>query len=205
MIIREALVKCPFVAILRGILPNNALPVAEVLIECGFQIIEIPLNSPNPYESINNISTKFGENILVGAGTVLQIDEVALVKSAGGKIIVSPNVNCEVIHRSKLLNLISIPGATTPSEVISAIQAGADAIKLFPAEILPPIAIKALRAIIPNDTILLPVGGISTDKQISAYLSAGANGFGLGSALFKPGKKLSDIKKSAKTFINSIK
>jgi 2-dehydro-3-deoxyphosphogalactonate aldolase len=193
---------CPLIAILRGLTPSNAAAVAECLLGAGFTVMEVPLNSPNPYESIATISKYCGELALVGAGTVTSCEQVEQVAEAGGKIIVSPNCNTEVIRHSKRLGLISAPGCCTPSEAFAAIEAGADAIKLFPAEMIPPAAIKAMRAMLPLP--LLAVGGINAGNM-GEYLRAGVDGFGIGSSLFRADKSLGDTRRSAETIVSALR
>lgn len=201
MILRKFLSACPFVAILRGVTPEQAPAIVETLAKAGFRIIEVPLNSPRPYDSIEVIARQFGKDLLVGAGTVLVEDEVDTVYAAGGELIVSPNFNAAVVGRAKILGLTSLPGVATPSEAFAALAAGADGLKMFPAETMPPKVVKAWRAVLPRGTLLLPVGGILPDNAIVAYLDAGADGFGLGSALYRHGTTLAEIRTSAEAFV----
>lgn len=194
---------CPLVAILRGLAPDNAVAVADKLLFAGFSVIEVPLNSPDPYDSIAAISQHCGDRALIGAGTVTTCEQVAQVAEAGGKIIVSPNCNPEVIRFSKQCGLVSAPGCGTPSEAFAAIDAGADAIKLFPAEMIPPAAVKAMRAVLPS-LPLLAVGGINADNM-KEYLDAGVDGFGIGSSLFRPDKSLEEIGRSADSIISTLR
>lgn len=189
----------PLIAILRGITPAEIVPVGKALYEAGFRLIEIPLNSPEPLESIRLLSAELGSDCLIGAGTVLTERQVADVAFAGGKLIVSPNANLAVIRATKAAGLISAPGVATPSEGFAALEAGADSLKLFPAEQLGPAVVKAWRAVFPKETALLPVGGITPDNM-DVYVKAGANGFGLGSAIYKPGMTPDDISRSAHAF-----
>ncbi len=194
----------PFIAITRGLRTEEAISCGSVLQDAGFTIIENPLNSPDPYRSINMLAEKFGDHLLVGAGTVLTVEQVTQVKDAGGKVIISPNCDPAVIEATKKCGLLSIPGVATPTEALNAIKAGADALKLFPAEILPPAALKAMRAILPQATLLLAVGSID-ENNWQAYRSAGAAGFGLGSSLYKPGMSQTSLKERADTFAESWK
>ncbi|GHC76535.1 2-dehydro-3-deoxy-6-phosphogalactonate aldolase [Limoniibacter endophyticus] len=194
--------QCGIIAILRGIAPDEAVSMAQALIQAGIRIIEVPLNSPNALESVRLISDNVQDRALIGAGTVLTSTEVEMVAAAGGRLIVSPNTNEAVIRSTRNAGLISIPGAATPTEVFAAIHAGADAIKAFPAEMISPAVIKAWRAVIPSAIPILPVGGI-TPEDIAAYKDSGAAGFGIGSALYKPGKPLQDIKESAVRFVQT--
>ena len=194
----------PLIAILRGITPAEIVPVGKALYEAGFRLIEIPLNSPEPLESIRLLSAELGSDCLIGAGTVLTERQVADVAFAGGKLIVSPNANLAVIRATKAAGLISAPGVATPSEGFAALEAGADSLKLFPAEQLGPAVVKAWRAVFPKETALLPVGGITPDNM-DVYVKAGANGFGLGSAIYKPGMTSEDVSRSAHAFANGWK
>jgi 2-dehydro-3-deoxyphosphogalactonate aldolase len=181
-----ALAQLPLVAILRGVRPEEAPDVAEPLLEENFEFIEIPLNSPAPLKSIAAVRRMAPARVYVGAGTVLTAAEVEAVARAGGDLIVAPNTNVEVIARAKALGLLCLPGAATPSEAFAALAAGADAIKAFPAEMIPPAAVKAWGAVLPKGTPILPVGGVTPDN-LAPYVKAGASGFGLGSALYRPG------------------
>ncbi len=194
---------CPLVAILRGVTPDEAVPVAATLLDAGFCIIEVPLNSPQPFESIEKISAEFGDSALIGAGTVTTPEEVEQVHKAGGKLIFSPNCNLDVIKKTKQLDMVSMPGCCTPSEAFVALQGGADAIKFFPADIVTPSAVKAIRAVLPPIP-LLAVGGINNSNMLD-YLQAGINGFGIGSSLYKANKPLADIQLSAEQIIDAFK
>jgi 2-dehydro-3-deoxyphosphogalactonate aldolase len=200
----EALAALPLIAILRGLRPQEALDVASVLRDAGFRILEVPLNSPSPLASIETIVRRFGDEMLVGAGTVLDRDAVAAVASAGGQLIVSPNFEAAVVEATKQRGLVSIPGVATPSEAFAALAAGADAIKLFPAEMIAPAVLRSMRAVLPQDAKLIPVGGITPDN-IPAYRQAGATGFGIGSALFKPGMSVADVAHAAARFAGVVK
>lgn len=202
MDIRTLLEDFPFIAITRGIHPQEAIPVSTALYDAGFRIIENPLNSPTPLDSINKMAKAFDGKALIGAGTVTGTEQVKQVKKAGGKIIISPNCNLEVIRATKDAGLLSIPGVATPSEAFAALEEGADALKLFPAEMIPPAVVKALRAVLPHKTLLLPVGGvISTNWQ--SYMQAGAGGFGLGSSLYKAGISPEEISEKSREFLKS--
>ena len=190
----------PLVAILRGLEPANAKAVFGALYDAGFVVIEVPLNSPEPLKSIEIAATAFGEEMLVGAGTVLAPDDVVRIRDAGGTFVVSPNMNADVIAATKAAGLASMPGVSTPTEAFAALTAGADMLKAFPAEALPPEIIKAWRAVLPADTWLLPVGGI-TSERMAPYLAAGADGFGLGSAIFKPGWSATEVGEKARDFV----
>ena len=194
----------PLVAILRGLTTDQALAVGGALVDAGFRIIEVPLNSPHPLGSIAALAEEFGDQALIGAGTVLSADDIRAVVDAGGRLIVSPHLDPGVIGASKAHEVACIPGVATPTEAFAALAAGADALKLFPGEMLPPKAVKALRAVLPAKTRLLPVGGIVA-KSMAAYIAAGANGFGLGSALFKPGMEASVVAANARAFVAAWK
>ncbi|MFT0179053.1 2-dehydro-3-deoxy-6-phosphogalactonate aldolase [Pseudomonas benzopyrenica] len=189
----------PLIAILRGVTPDEIVPVGRALYDAGFRVIEIPLNSPQPFESIRRLTAELDESCLIGAGTVLTEAQVAEVDAAGGRLIVSPNANLAVIRASKAAGLVSAPGVATPSEGFAALDAGADSLKLFPAEQLGPAVVKAWRAVFPKALALLPVGGI-TPNNMGPYVAAGANGFGLGSALYKPGLTAAQVSANAQAF-----
>jgi 2-dehydro-3-deoxyphosphogalactonate aldolase len=188
----------PLVAILRGITPGEAVEIGRAILDAGWETIEVPLNSPDALDSIAALANAFPQ-LLIGAGTVLDSQEVFEVQQAGGRIIVSPNFNRDVVRATRDLGLWSVPGVCTPTEAFDALEAGADALKLFPAEMISPAAVKAMRAVLDEETLLLPVGGIST-SNMAAYKAAGANGFGIGSALYKPGRSAAEVKKAALDF-----
>lgn len=194
-----ALAACPLVAILRGLRPAEALPVGEALAGSGFKLIEVPLNSPQPLLSIKAIAAAF-PNALVGAGTVLEPEQVREVHAAGGRLVVAPNFNQEVVREAARLDMICLPGVLTATEAFAALDAGATGLKLFPAEMISPAAVKALRAVLPADALLLPVGGISI-ANMASYRAAGADGFGIGSALYKPGLAAAEVKRNALDFM----
>jgi 2-dehydro-3-deoxyphosphogalactonate aldolase len=188
----------PLVAILRGIQPNETLFVGQALADAGWHMIEVPLNSPQPLVSISALTARFPQ-LLIGAGTVLNTDQVRDVHKAGGKLVVSPNFNADVVRAAVDLGMVCMPGVLTASEAFAALDAGATGLKLFPAEMIPPSAVKALRAVLPAATQLLPVGGIDV-TNMATYLAAGANGFGIGSALYKPGRSADEVKRIALDF-----
>lgn len=191
----------PLVAILRGITPQEAEEAAEILLDCGFRFLEVPLNSPKPLESISLMRKVVGERGYVGAGTVLTVEQVDAVAECGGQLIISPNCCPEVIRYTRKLGLISMPGIMTPSEAFSAIAAGASALKLFPAEHISPVITKAFRAVIPAEVALLPVGGIQPDAaQMRSYIHAGANGFGLGGGLYQAGMNMALLRERAQAY-----
>ena len=194
----------PLVAILRGIKPGETLDIGTVLVEAGFCIIEVPLNSPEPFASIIKLSKRFADTVLIGAGTVTNWEQVAKVADAGGKIIVMPHADERIVEAAKRRNLYVVPGFATATEAFRMIDAGADAIKLFPAEANPPKVLKALRAVLPVDMPVLPVGGI-TPRNMKEYWEAGADGFGLGSALYKPGDTAAKVAQSAADFRDALR
>jgi len=187
MKLEEAIRTAPLIAILRGIKPDEALAHAEGLIEAGLRVIEVPLNSPDPLASIKLLSDRFGGEALVGAGTVLSAEDVDRVADAGGRIIVAPNVSTAVIARTVELGLTPLPGIYTPSEAFAAIAAGAAALKLFPAQSAGPAHLAALKAVLPKTIPVYAVGGIKPD-DMETWRNAGAQGFGLGSELYRPGQ-----------------
>ena len=200
----NALAQCPLVAILRGIQPDEAVEVGTTLIAAGFTLIEVPLNSPEPLVSIAHLREACGGRAIIGAGTVLTEDEVAAVADAGGEIVISPNANKDVIVAAKRQGMVSLPGIATPTEGFTALDAGADALKLFPAEVLSPAVLKAMRAVLPADVPVFPVGGIGADNM-AAYVAAGADGFGMGSSLYKPGKTATDVGRDGRKIIAAWK
>lgn len=196
--LQSALQGVPLVAILRGIAPNEAIGVGQALVDAGWHMIEVPLNSPRPLSSIAALTAAF-PHLLIGAGTVLDPEQVHEVHKAGGKLVVAPNFNADVVRAAVDLGMVCLPGVFTPTEAFAALDAGATGLKLFPAEMIPPAAVKAMRAVLPASTLLFPVGGITT-ANMGAYVAAGANGFGIGSALYKPGRSAADVKQAALDF-----
>lgn len=193
--LQAAMKDLPLVAILRGLQAHEALPVGQALADAGWRMVEVPLNSPQPLASIATLAAAFPQ-ALIGAGTVLQPEQVHEVHKAGGRLVVAPNFNPEVVHAAVDLGMVCLPGIFTPTEAFAALEAGATALKLFPAEMIPPAAVKALRAVLPASTLLFPVGGVDA-AGMRAYVDAGANGFGIGSALYKPGKSAAEVKRAA--------
>jgi 2-dehydro-3-deoxyphosphogalactonate aldolase len=196
--------ECPLVAIIRGVMPDEAEAIGEALYEGGIRIVEVPLNSPEPLRSIEALAKKFSERMLVGAGTVLDPKDVGRVRDAGGRIIVSPDTNAEVISATAAAGLVSSPGYFTPSEAFAAIRAGATALKLFPAEAASPAVLKAQRAVLPKDIPLLVVGGVQPGN-LRPWLDAGANGFGLGGGLYKPGQAPGETLDKARAYVAGLK
>ncbi len=195
----NALQTLPLVAILRGLSPAEAVPTGQALLATGWTLIEIPLNSPYPLDSIAAMASACPQ-ALVGAGTVLTAGDVRNVHAAGGQLIVSPNFNPEVVREAVRLGLVCLPGVMTASEAFSALAAGATGLKIFPTEMITPAVLKALRAVLPASAVVLPVGGI-TPENMAPYFAAGANGFGIGSALYKPGSSVPEVTENATKFI----
>ena len=196
--------ECPLIAIIRGVTPDDAEATGQAIYDAGIRIIEVPLNSPNPIDSIHRLASKFGESALVGGGTVLEPAQVGAVQAAGGRLIVSPNTNVGVIAATTLAEMVSMPGYFTPSEAFSAINAGATALKLFPAEAASPAVLKAQRAVIPIEIPILAVGGIKPDN-LKPWLDAGADGFGLGGGLYQPGQSAPETAEKARAYVAAVR
>nr|WP_321460874.1 2-dehydro-3-deoxy-6-phosphogalactonate aldolase [uncultured Cohaesibacter sp.] len=194
-----AMDRFPLVAILRGIQPRESLAIAETLIEVGFTLIEVPLNSADALDSIEQICHAFADRACIGAGTVLRREEVSAVRNAGGSLIISPNLNESVANEAFVQKMTYLPGVVTPSEAFRAIELGASGLKFFPAEIVSPAVIKALTAVLPKHIPLVPVGGI-VPESMAAYWQAGASGFGLGSSLYKAGMSVGEVTRAALQF-----
>ncbi|MFV0333234.1 MAG: 2-dehydro-3-deoxy-6-phosphogalactonate aldolase [Tropicimonas sp.] len=184
------------IAILRGIAPSAAAPAAQALLEAGIDKIEVPLNSPAPYDSIGRMVAAVGDHARIGAGTVLTVEQVRKVAQAGGRLVVSPNCVPEVIHATKVAGMASWPGIFTPTEAFAALEAGADGLKLFPGNMAGPGGLKALRAVLPADCQVYAVGGAGPEN-FAEWIAAGADGFGIGSALYKPGMEIAEIRDRA--------
>lgn len=199
----EWLEPCPLIAILRGVKPEEILDVGQALVDAGFRIIEVPLNSPEPLSSIEKLSDRFGDRVLTGAGTVLDAAKVPEVEAAGGRLIVMPHADAGVVQAARSRGLYALPGFATPTEAFQMLASGADAIKLFPAEASSPQVLKAIRAVLPAGARVVPVGGITPDKLV-AYWQAGASGFGLGSALYKAGMNARQVAENAKRFASAM-
>lgn len=193
--------QCPLIAILRGVTPDEVVGIGEALVDAGLPLIEVPLNSPDPLDSIARLARALAGRAVIGAGTVLRETDVAAVQAAGGTMIISPNTNIDVIAASA--GLVSLPGVATPSEAFAALDAGATALKLFPAEGASPAVLKAMLAVLPGGVRVIPVGGITPDK-LGTWLNAGAAGFGLGSALYKPGLAPGEVAIRARNFIAAL-
>lgn len=203
-LLRHFLDQCPLIAIIRGVTPAEAEAIGDAIYDGGIRIIEVPLNSPDPLRSIGMLAAKFGDRALVGAGTVLSAEQVGQVKAVGGRIIVSPDTNIEVIGAAAEGGLVSSPGYFTPSEAFAAIRSGAHGLKLFPAEGATPAVLKAQLAVIPKDVPVMAVGGISPNNM-QPWLDAGAAGFGLGSGLYKPGQSAADTLAKARAYVAGVK
>ena len=196
------LARLPLIAILRGVTPDEVVPIGRALVDAGFAIVEVPLNSPRPLESIRRLADALGPGILVGAGTVMTAAQTREVADAGGRLIVMPHSDPEVVRAARAAGLFCTPGIATPTEGFAALANGADALKLFPAEMLPPMVMKAMRAVFPAGTRLIPVGGIAPGSMRD-YLAAGAAGFGLGSALYAKGDSAEKVAANARAFVGA--
>ena len=201
---RRYFAECPLIAIIRGVTPAEANDIAAALFDAGIRIIEVPLNSPEPLESIRIIASAFGDRALVGAGTVLDPSDVVRVKDSGGRLVVSPNTNTAVIEATVAAGLVSSPGYFTPSEAFAAIGAGAHSIKLFPAEAASPTVVKAQKAVLPKAVPLIAVGGV-TPQSIPEWRAAGADGFGLGGGLYKPGQDAQATLTKAREYVAAVR
>jgi 2-dehydro-3-deoxyphosphogalactonate aldolase len=195
--------RCPIIAILRGIKPAEAESIGDALDEAGVRIVEVPLNSPDPFQSIAILSRVFGDRMLVGAGTLTETIQVAQVKDAGGRLIVTPHADLSIVRAAKDAGLFAVPGFFNPTEAFALLKTGADAIKLFPAEVLGPPMLKALKAVLPFGTIVVPVGGID-EKSIARWRAVGANGFGAGSSIYKPGDDAKTVYRKAKLLLDAV-
>ena len=201
--LREALDHCPLIAILRGITPSEVEAAAEILVDSGFSVIEVPLNSPDALHSIELLARRYGNRILVGGGTVLTTDEVAALADRGAGLVLSPNCAPEVIKATVARGMISIPGYATPSEAFTALGAGASALKLFPAEAASPAIVRAHRAVLPADPQIIPVGGINA-MSLGPWLAV-ADGLGVGSALYQPCMPLTELRLEARSFMAALR
>jgi 2-dehydro-3-deoxyphosphogalactonate aldolase len=201
--LRAWLARCPLVAVLRGIRPVEAVPIGAALVDAGIVIIEVPLNSPEPFASIERLQAQWGDQILIGAGTVMRPGQVRDVVAAGGSLIVTPHAAVPVVRAAKTIGAVAIPGFFTATEAFALLDAGADALKFFPAEASIPSALKALRAVLPPDTLVLPVGGVGPGTM-AAWQVAGASGFGVGSSLYKPGDDASVVGARARALVTEV-
>ena len=195
--------ECPLIAILRGVKPDETEAIGDALYEGGIRIIEVPLNSPDPLDSIGRLSDRLGDRALIGAGTVVKIDDIGPIRAAGGQLIVSPSANAGVIGATVAAGLVSCPGIFTPTEAFAALDAGAHALKLFPAEASSPAALRAMRTVLPKDLRLIVVGGVAPDSM-APWLAAGADGFGLGSGIYRPGQSPADTLVKARAYVGAL-
>ncbi|MDL2402464.1 2-dehydro-3-deoxy-6-phosphogalactonate aldolase [Rhizobium mayense] len=202
MKLNDALQACPLIAVLRWITPEEVEGVTGALVEAGFRLIEVPLNSPNPYVSIERIASRFGDTAVIGAGTVMSPESVARVGDAGGRLIVMPHADAAVIRATREHGFACFPGVATPTEGFSALAAGADGLKIFPAEAISPAVLKAWRAVFTKEVPLMPTGGI-TPETMASWVKVGASGFGIGGNLYRPGKSVGEIRSAAQSFINA--
>ena len=199
----DAFARCPLIAILRGVTPDAVEPIGDALVEAGFTILEVPMNSPDPLDSIARLARRLEGRAVVGAGTVLRVEDVPAVGAAGGTLIIAPNANVQVIAAAAERGYVALPGIATPTEAFAALDAGAAALKLFPAEAASPAVLKAMRAVLPKGTRVLPVGGI-VPEIMAEWRNAGAAGFGLGSALYAPGMTAAEVGARAARFIATL-
>lgn len=204
MNLEDALEVCGIVAILRGVTPDEVVAVSQTLYDAGIRVVEVPLNSPEPFISIEKLSKTFAEKMIVGAGTVLSVQDVNVLKAHGGQISVSPDCNEATISRAVELGMVPLPGVFTPTEAFTAIRAGAKHLKLFPAEVASPQTIKAWKAVLPKNVKIYAVGGV-TPENMGEWLAAGASGFGIGSSIFKPGMSMAKISESAHSLVSAWK
>lgn len=203
-ILRDCLSRLPLIAILRGMTPEEAPSVLECLVGAGFQILEVRLNSPRPLESLHCFVRHAPPDVMIGAGTVLTQSDVAAVAATGARLMIAPNCAPPVIPAAKASGMIALPGVATPTEAFAALAAGADGLKMFRGELLPPAAVKAWRAVLHKGTLLLPTGGV-TPENLAAYRTAGAGGFGIGSALYRPGMAVQELAERAAAFVAAVR
>lgn len=188
------------IGIFRGITPAEVEAVVMAAVDSGLRIVEVPLNSPQALNSIEKLAKRFGEQIIIGAGTVVTVADVDAVARSGGRLVVTPYARPEVVEKAKSLGLVAVAGAMTPTEVFAMHHCGADAVKIFPAEIMSPQGLKALRVVVPDDLLLIPVGGVGLENMVD-YLAAGADGFGLGSAIYRPGDDIASVARNTTQFV----
>jgi 2-dehydro-3-deoxyphosphogalactonate aldolase len=195
--------RAPIVAILRGVRPDEAEPIVAALEEEGILIAEVPLNSPEPFDSIARLARKFGDRMLIGAGTVRRPDEVRRIAESGGRLIVTPHADVAVVRAAKQAGLLAAPGFLSPTEAFALLDAGADALKLFPAEAVSPAVLTAIRAVLPNGTPVIPVGGMAA-ATLAPWRRAGAAGFGVGSSIYKPGDSVAEVRQKARVLMAAL-
>ncbi|HEX4262365.1 MAG TPA: 2-dehydro-3-deoxy-6-phosphogalactonate aldolase [Acetobacteraceae bacterium] len=203
MELKQYLERCPLVAILRGVRPDEVEAIAQALEAAGVAIVEVPLNSPDPMASVARLAARFGERLLIGAGTVMQPAQVAEIAAAGGRLVVTPHADAAVVRAAKAAGLIAVPGFFSPAEAFAMLAAGADAIKLFPAEAASPAVVRALLAVLPAGTRVLPVGGMAADN-LTAWRAAGSAGFGIGSAIYRPGDDAATVGAKARALLAAL-
>jgi 2-dehydro-3-deoxyphosphogalactonate aldolase len=203
MELRHWLTQCPLIAILRGVTPDEVAAVGEALAGERIAIVEVPLNSPQPVDSIGRLARAFGDRLLIGAGTVMTTAQVSEIAAAGGKLIVTPHADATIVRAAKQRGLLTVPGCFTPTEAFAMLAAGADALKLFPAEAASPAVLRALRAVLPSGTALLPVGGIDA-ANIAGWREAGASGFGIGSAIYRAGDSPAVVAAKARGLVSAV-
>ena len=201
---RACIGRMPLIAVLRGVQPAEVGSIGGALVDAGFAVVEVPLNSPQPFASVRVLADCFGDRCLIGAGTVLAVDDVARIADAGGRLVVMPHGDPRVIRAAKVRGMICLPGVATPTEAFAALDAGADGLKLFPAEQLSPPVLKAWRAVLPPATLLFPVGGIEP-ATMAAYWAAGASGFGTGSGVYRPGSAVAAVATAAAAFVAAFR
>jgi 2-dehydro-3-deoxyphosphogalactonate aldolase len=200
-LLRQFFAEMPIIAILRGLTPEEAPAALDALTEAGIRIVEVPLNSPRPFESLRILVERAGKDLLIGAGTVLSPDEAVQVAQTGARLMVAPNMDPSVIETGCALGLATLPGVATPTEALAALKAGADGLKMFPGEMLPPKVLKAWRSVLPRNTLLVPVGGV-TAEVMTDYWNAGAAAFGIGSALYQPGLAPEELGRRARALVD---
>ncbi len=200
---RKSIAEMPIVAILRGVTPDEVVAVAQAIYDAGVRVIEVPLNSPDPFNSIAKLAAHFGDRAIIGAGTVLNTGDVVACKAAGAQIIVSPNMNPNVIRATVAAGMISAPGCLTPTEAFAALEAGAHAVKLFPGELVSAAAVKGMRAVLPANAIVLVVGGVAV-ATVQSYCDAGASGFGIGGGIYRAGNTPEEAGANAAAFVAAL-
>jgi 2-dehydro-3-deoxyphosphogalactonate aldolase len=202
MTFEDAFAALPIIAILRGVRPDEVEAIGDTLLDCGFEIIEVPLNSPQPFDSIERLAHRLGRRCLVGAGTVLSAADCARVADAGGQLMVSPNVDPEVLAAAHARRMVTLPGVFTATEAFLALRCGASALKFFPASVLGPSGIAAVRAVLPKDAVIGAVGGVS-DTNFADYVAVGVRAFGLGSSLYRPGMSTDEVRQTAQRSVQA--